>query len=84
VSIGLFAWDGRPTFVPLMWPPRAALTSDAFLSLVLFVQHSDQVRGPVRARRELFWIRPETMAPPRHPVRRRSTDLLTRSPRSRF
>ena len=23
VSIGLLAWDARPTFVPLMWPPGA-------------------------------------------------------------
>jgi protein-S-isoprenylcysteine O-methyltransferase Ste14 len=30
-SIGLFAWDARPTLVPLMWPPRAALAWDAGL-----------------------------------------------------
>ena len=49
-SIGLFAWDARPTFVPLGWPPRAALTWDAFLSLLFFVQHSGMVRRPFRAR----------------------------------
>jgi protein-S-isoprenylcysteine O-methyltransferase Ste14 len=49
-SIGLFAWDARPTFVPLNWPPRAALAWDAFLSLVFFVQHSGMVRRPFRAR----------------------------------
>jgi protein-S-isoprenylcysteine O-methyltransferase Ste14 len=49
-SIGLFAWDARPTFVPLMWPPGAALAWDAFLSLVFFVQHSGMVRRPFRAR----------------------------------
>ena len=48
-SIGLFAWDARPTFVPLMWPPRAALAWDAFLSLVFFVQHCGMVRRPFRA-----------------------------------
>jgi len=49
-SIGLFAWDARPTFVPMMWPPGAALAWDAFLSLVFFVQHSGMVRRPFRAR----------------------------------
>ena len=49
-SIGLFAWDARPTFVPLMWPPGAALAWDAFLSLLFFVQHSGMVRRPFRAR----------------------------------
>jgi protein-S-isoprenylcysteine O-methyltransferase Ste14 len=49
-SIGLFAWDARPTFVPMMWPPGAALAFDAFLSLVFFVQHSGMVRRPFRAR----------------------------------
>ena len=49
-SIGLFVWDARPTFVPLSWPPRAALAWDAFLSLVFFVQHSGMVRRPFRAR----------------------------------
>jgi len=49
-SIGLFAWDARPTFVPLGWPPRAALAWDAFLSLVFFAQHSGMVRRPFRAR----------------------------------
>ena len=49
-SIGLFAWDARPTFVPLGWPPRAALSWDAFLSLVFFAQHSGMVRRPFRAR----------------------------------
>jgi len=49
-SIGLFAWDARPTLVPLMWPPRAALAWDAFLSLVFFVQHSGMVRRSFRAR----------------------------------
>ena len=49
-SIGLFAWDARPTFVPLKWPPAAALAWDAFLSLLFFVQHSGMVRRPFRAR----------------------------------
>jgi protein-S-isoprenylcysteine O-methyltransferase Ste14 len=49
-SIGLFAWDARPTFVPLMWPPRAALAFDALLSVLFFVQHSTMVRRPFRAR----------------------------------
>ena len=49
-SIGLFAWDARPTFVPMMWPPGAALAWDAFLSLLFFVQHSGMVRRPFRAR----------------------------------
>jgi protein-S-isoprenylcysteine O-methyltransferase Ste14 len=49
-SIGLFAWDARPTLVPLMWPPGAALAWDAFLSLVFFVQHSGMVRRSFRAR----------------------------------
>ena len=49
-SIGLFAWDARPTFVPLMWPPGAALAWDAFLSLLFFAQHSGMVRRPFRAR----------------------------------
>jgi methanethiol S-methyltransferase len=49
-SIGLFAWDARPTFVPMIWPPGAALAWDAFLSLVFFVQHSGMVRRPFRAR----------------------------------
>ena len=49
-SIGLFAWDARPAFVPLGWPPRAALAWDAFLSMVFFVQHSGMVRRPFRAR----------------------------------
>jgi methanethiol S-methyltransferase len=50
VSIGLFAWDARPTLVPLGWPPGAALAWDAFLSLAFFVQHSGMVRRPFRAR----------------------------------
>jgi protein-S-isoprenylcysteine O-methyltransferase Ste14 len=49
-SMGLFAWDGRPTFVPLAWPPRAALAWDAGLSLLFFAQHSGMVRRPFRAR----------------------------------
>ena len=49
-SIGLFAWDGRPTFVPLMWPPRDALAWDAGLSLLFFAQHSGMVRRRFRAR----------------------------------
>jgi methanethiol S-methyltransferase len=49
-SIGLFAWDGRPTLVPMAWPPGAALAWDAFLSLLFFVQHSGMVRRPFRAR----------------------------------
>jgi protein-S-isoprenylcysteine O-methyltransferase Ste14 len=50
VSIGLFAWDARPTMVPLNWPPRAALAWDACLSLLFFLQHSCMVRRPFRAR----------------------------------
>ena len=50
VSIGLFAWDARPTLVPLNWTPRAALAWDALLSLLFFVQHSTMVRRPFRAR----------------------------------
>jgi methanethiol S-methyltransferase len=49
-SMVLFAWDARPTFVPLLWPPGAALAWDACLSLLFFVQHSGMVRRPVRAR----------------------------------
>ena len=49
-SIGLFAWDARPTFVPLMWPPGAALAFDALLSVLFFAQHSTMVRRPFRAR----------------------------------
>ena len=49
-SMGLFAWDDRPTFVPLMWPPAAALAWDAGLSLLFFAQHSGMVRRPFRAR----------------------------------
>jgi protein-S-isoprenylcysteine O-methyltransferase Ste14 len=49
-SIALFAWDSRPTFVPLMRPPGAALAWDAFLSLVFFVQHSGMVRRSFRER----------------------------------
>jgi protein-S-isoprenylcysteine O-methyltransferase Ste14 len=49
-SMALFAWDGRPMFVPLTWPPRAALAWDAGLSLLFFVQHSGMVRRPFRAR----------------------------------
>lgn len=49
-SIALFAWDGRPEFVPLAWPPAAALAWDAGLSLLFFVQHSGMVRRGFRAR----------------------------------
>ena len=49
-SIGLFAWDARPTFVPFTWPPGAALAFDALLSVLFFVQHSTMVRRPFRAR----------------------------------
>jgi protein-S-isoprenylcysteine O-methyltransferase Ste14 len=49
-SIALFAWDARPTLVPLTWPPGTALAWDAFLSLAFFVQHSGMVRRPFRAR----------------------------------
>jgi protein-S-isoprenylcysteine O-methyltransferase Ste14 len=49
-SIGLFAWDTRPTFVPLGWRPGASLAWDAFLSLLFFLQHSGMVRRPFRAR----------------------------------
>ena len=50
LSIALFAWDGRPEFVPLAWPPAAALAWDAGLSLLFFVQHSGMVRRGFRAR----------------------------------
>jgi protein-S-isoprenylcysteine O-methyltransferase Ste14 len=50
VSIGLFAWDARPTFVPLDLPARDALAWDGCLSLLFFVQHSSMVRRPFRAR----------------------------------
>jgi protein-S-isoprenylcysteine O-methyltransferase Ste14 len=50
LSIGLFAWDARPTLVALNWPPRDALAWDAGLSLLFFVQHSTMVRRPFRAR----------------------------------
>lgn len=50
VSIGLFAWDARPTLVALAWPPRTALAWDAGLSLLFFLQHSTMVRRPFRAR----------------------------------
>lgn len=50
VSIGLFAWDARPTLVPLNWPPRTALAWDAGLSMLFFLQHSTMVRRPFRAR----------------------------------
>jgi protein-S-isoprenylcysteine O-methyltransferase Ste14 len=49
-SMGLFAWAGRPTIVPLGWPPKAALAWDAGLSVLFFAQHSLMVRRPVRAR----------------------------------
>jgi len=49
-SIALFAWDARPTLVPLAWPPGAALGWNAFLSLLFFAQHSGMVRRPFRAR----------------------------------
>ena len=49
-SMGLFAWAGRPTLVPLGWPPGAALAWDAGLSLLFFAQHSGMVRRPCRAR----------------------------------
>ena len=49
-SMGLFAWAGRPTLVPLGWTPGAALTWDAGLSLLFFAQHSCMVRRPCRAR----------------------------------
>ena len=49
-SIGLFAWDARPVFVPLMWPPGAALAWDACLSVLFFAQHSGMVLRPFRAR----------------------------------
>jgi len=49
-SLALFAWDARPTLVPMMWPPGAALAWDAFLSLLFFVQHSGMVRRSFRAR----------------------------------
>jgi len=50
VSIGLFAWDARPTLVALNWLPRDALAWDAGLSLLFFGQHSTMVRRPFRAR----------------------------------
>jgi protein-S-isoprenylcysteine O-methyltransferase Ste14 len=48
-SIALFAWDARPEFVPLAWPPAAALAWDAGLSLLFFAQHSGMVRRPFRS-----------------------------------
>jgi protein-S-isoprenylcysteine O-methyltransferase Ste14 len=50
VSMGLFAWAGRPTIIPLGWTAGAALAWDAGLSLLFFAQHSIMVRRPVRAR----------------------------------
>ena len=50
LSIALFAWDDRPMFVPLAWPPAAALAWDAGLSMLFFVQHSGMVRRGFRAR----------------------------------
>jgi len=49
-SMVLFAWDSRPTLVPMMWPPATALAWNACLSLLFFVQHSGMVRRPFRAR----------------------------------
>ncbi|MCU0250556.1 MAG: hypothetical protein MUE61_10125 [Vicinamibacterales bacterium] len=49
-SMGLFAWAGRPTLVPLGWTPAAALAWDAGLSFLFFAQHSCMVRRPCRAR----------------------------------
>ena len=45
-SMGLFAWDGRPTCVPLTWPPGSALAWDVGLSLLFFAERSGMVRRP--------------------------------------
>ena len=49
-SVALFAWDARPTFVPMNWPPGVALTWDALLSFGFFAQHSGMVRRGFRTR----------------------------------
>lgn len=54
LSIALFAWDDRPMFVPLAWPPADALAWNAGLSLLFFIQHSGMVRRGFRARAARF------------------------------
>ncbi len=49
-SIVLFAWPGRPVLVPLGLSLGAALSWNAALSIVFFLQHSVLVRRSVRAR----------------------------------
>ena len=49
-SVALFAWESRPAFVTMNWPPRVALAWDAALSIVFFVQHSGMVRRSFRSR----------------------------------
>ena len=49
-SIVLFAWPGRPVFVPMGLSSGDALLWNAVLSCVFFIQHSVLVRRSVRAR----------------------------------
>jgi len=49
-SIALFAWDGRPVFVPLHFADGTALLWDALLSFLFFLQHSGMVRRSFRTR----------------------------------
>lgn len=49
-SIVLFAWPGRPVFLPMGWSSASSLLWNAALSIVFFVQHSVLVRRSVRAR----------------------------------
>jgi len=49
-SVALFAWEGRPVFVPLNWSQPRALSWDALLSFAFFLQHSGMVRRSFRAR----------------------------------
>ncbi len=53
-SVALFAWNGRPVFVPMNWPLPKALAWDALLSLMFFVQHSGMVRRSFRRRVAAF------------------------------
>jgi protein-S-isoprenylcysteine O-methyltransferase Ste14 len=49
-SIVLFAWPGRPAFLPLGLSPAATIWWNTLLSFVFFAQHSVMVRRSVRAR----------------------------------
>lgn len=49
-SIVLFAWPGRPVFVPLRLSRGAAVWWNTLVSFVFFFQHSVMVRRSVRAR----------------------------------